>query len=64
MAIHYEHEDYAFALRRDSRRRGSEHDEDHGTPPRLADTLIELALMAAGFAGVILLVYAVLGAFR
>jgi hypothetical protein len=64
MAIRNEHDDYDWVSRRNLRQRTLHSDDDYGPPPRLSDTLIELTTMIAGFVGVILLVYAVLGAFR
>jgi len=63
MAIRNDHDDYDWAVRRNLRQslHGS---EEYRTPPRLGDTLIELTAMVAGFAGVILVILAVLGAFR
>ena len=65
MAIRNDHDDYDWVFRRNLRQRYLHSDDDYGLPqPRLGDTLIELATTIAGFVGVILLVYAVLGAFR
>jgi hypothetical protein len=65
MAIRNDHDDYDWAVRRNLRQRPLQRDDDYGRPPpRLGDTLTELAMTIAGFVGVILLVYAVLGAFR
>lgn len=65
MSIRNDNDNYDWAMSRD-RRRGPLHslDEyDDGAPP-LKDTLLELAMTVAGFVGIILVVYAVLGAFR
>ena len=64
MAVRNDHDDYDWVSRRNLRQRPVHSDDDYGVAPRLGDTLIELATMIAGFVGVILLVYAVLGAFR
>lgn len=66
MATRNENDDYDWAMSRD-RRRASLHaldEDDYGAPPPLKATLLELAMTLAGFVGLILVVYAVLGAFR
>lgn len=63
MATRNDHDDYDWVFRRNLRQR-LHGEEEYTTPPQLGDTLVELALMVAGFAGVIFLITAVLGALR
>lgn len=64
MAIRNDHDDYDWVSRRNLRQRGLHGDGDYGSPPQLSNTLLELAILISGFAGVIMLIYAVLGALR
>jgi hypothetical protein len=61
MAIRHDHDDGDGVLRRHGRHSGDVGDRP---PPQLGNTLLELTITVAGFAGVVLLVYAVLGAPR
>jgi hypothetical protein len=66
MAIRNQDDDYNWVLLRNLRqpRSLSEEDDDSTTTPRLGDRLIEIATVVAGFAGVILLIDAVVIALR
>lgn len=66
MAIRNDDDNYDWAMSRE-RRFGALHgldENDYGAPPALKDTLLELAMTFAGFVGIILIIYACLGAFR
>ncbi len=61
MALRHDHDDYDWVSRRHGLH-GS--DVDDRPTPQLGNTLLELIITVAGFAGVVLLVYAALGALR
>ena len=60
MAIRNHDDDYYWAFERNLRPAPTR--DDDGTKPKLSETLIELATIVAGFAGVILLIDAVVTA--
>ena len=62
MAVRNDHDDYDWVSRRNLRQRGLHGEDDYRSPPQLGNTVFELAILVSGFAGVILLIYAVLGA--
>lgn len=68
MSIRNQHDDYEWALVKSEKapRPPSHADagDQYGEPPSLGETLIELAMTIGGFVGVILMIYAVIGAFR
>lgn len=66
MAIRNQDDDYNWVLLRNLRQPCSLGDEDDGgtTRPKRADKFIDLATLVAGFAGVILLIDAVVIALR
>jgi hypothetical protein len=65
MAIRNDDDDYDWVLQRNLRPIPAPRADDEGsTQPVLADTLIKVATAVAGFAGVMLLVGAVVTAFR
>lgn len=64
MAVHNEHDDYHWVFSRNLRRSLHGEEEPYRDPPRLGEALVELSLTLGGFVGVILLISAVLGAFR
>jgi hypothetical protein len=66
MAIRNDPSDYEWATARNLRRGPVHHadDDDCGSMPVLSDTLMELAVAVAGFAGVVLVIYAVVHALR
>lgn len=65
MAIRNDASDYEWAAARNLRRTpANDTDDDCGSMPVLSDTLMELAIAVAGFAGVVLVIYAVVNALR
>jgi hypothetical protein len=66
MAIRHQDDDYNWVLLRNLRQppRSLSEEDDSTTTPKRADRLIELATVVAGFAGVILLIDAVVIALR
>ena len=62
MAFRNDENDYGWVIERNLRPRRSRADEDNGPHAKLSDRLVEWTTVAAGLAGVILLIDAVITA--